>query len=251
VIPYSFVVNLHYAAPALLAGALAGAIALARWRWAWVLPAVGVVAVGTGIGRGRGIAIWSSEMGGAGFALLLVATVVGGAAALAWLQPSLRRLARPGAVAATAIVVVAVAVIARHYPARRSTDPVAHWAATVRGARIAAWVTNPGDLYGPRAQNDVEIMSRLRDGAAVPIDTCQEWKRAVRDGHFAYAAVTADTPWSRWQEADPAFRLVADERVGARLDDYQSLRRYMTVVFRVVGSPDVSCPGQVDTVSSP
>ncbi|MDQ1412882.1 MAG: hypothetical protein QOE07_1470 [Acidimicrobiaceae bacterium] len=244
-VPQSFVINLHYAVPALLAGAVAGAIALARWRWAWILPAVGLVAVATSISRGRTIATWSPELGGGGFALLLVATVVGAAVVLARSQPSLRRLAEPAAVAAVAIAVIAVALIAQRYPSRQTTDPVVNWAATVHHARIAEWTGNIADLYGPRAQNRVEILSQLVDGAAEPIAGCPAWKRAVRDAHVEYTAVIAGTTWSHWLRADPAFRLVADELTGATKEELRNLRRYNILVFQVVGDPDVTCPGQV------
>ena len=244
-----FVINLHYAAPALLAGALAGAIALARWRFGWTLPAIGVVAVATGIGRGQAINVWSPELGGPWFALLLVATVLVGAAVFAWLRPSLHGLARPGAVVTTAVVAIAVALIAGRYPSRRSTDPVAQWAASVHNVRIAEWSLNVGDLYGPHEQNQVAIISRLMDGAAVPLDTCSGWKRALRDGHYEYAAVIANSPWYHWLAADGAFRLVANELVGATSEELNNDRRGTTVVFQIVSDPDVSCAGQVEKLA--
>lgn len=246
-VPESFVINLHYAIPALLAGALGGAIALARWHWAWTLPAVGVVAVASGISRGRGISVWAPEIGGPGFALLLAAAGVGTMVSLVWWHPSLGRLKRPLAVAGSALALVAVPVIADRYPLRRSTDPVANWAASVHDAHIAAWNANVGDLYGRQAQNQVAILSRLLEGAAVPIDTCPTWMRALRDGHFQYTAVIGTSAWSRWLGADPAFRLVADELVGATRDELNTARRFDTKVFQIVGTPDVGCPGQVDT----
>jgi hypothetical protein len=241
-VPQSFVINLHYAVPGLLAGALVGAVALARWRWAWTLPAVGLAAVATGISRGRGIAIWSPEIGGPGFALLLIAAVVGGAAVLAWSRPSLRRLAEAGAVGAIAVVVIASALIATRYPSRQTTDPVVSWASTVHHARIAEWTGNVADLYGPRAQNHVAILSQLLDGAAEPIMSCPAWKRAARDARVDYVAVVGGTVWSGWLGTDPAFRLVADERVGATQDELDNFRRYPTLVFQIVGHPDVACP---------
>ncbi len=248
-VPVAFVINLHYAVPALLVGALAGTVALARWRWAWTLPAAGVIAVATGIGRGQGITRWSPELGGPWFALLLVAAALGGLVVLAWSHPSLRRLAGPGAAVMTVIGVIAVALIAGRYPSRRSSDPVVHWAATVHDARIAEWTLNVGDLYGPHEQNHVAIISRLTDGAAMPLDTCSGWKRALRDGHFKYAAAIANSPWSDWLAADPAFRLVANELVGATPEELNNDRRYTTVVFQIVGDPDLNCPGQVETLT--
>ncbi len=229
-IPYSFVVNLHYAAPALLAALVAGAVELARWRRAWVLPVIGSVAVLTSISRGRGIAVWSTEMGGPGFYLLVAAAVAGGVVGLAWLRPSLRGWATPVAGGAALVALVGVAVIAGRYPTRRATDPVVRWAGEVQGASIGAWITNIADLYGPHAANRVVVMNRLDHGAAGALDTCQGWKQAVLDGHFQYTAVIANTAWTRWLNADPAFRVVTADR-GA-------------VVFQVVGRPDVSCPGQ-------
>lgn len=228
----SFVINLHYAAPPLLFGMLAAAVALARWRGAWTIPVVGIVAVATGIGRGRGIAYWSPEVGGLGLALLLGAAVVGAAVCVARLRPSLRVFAWPGTVLAAVIAVAAVAVIVSRYPARRTTDPVLRWAATTHKARIVLWVgdvpdlINLGNLYGPQARNRVVDMNRLVDGAAVPIDSCVGLKQAVRDGHFEYTAVTSGTPGFGWLQADPAFRIVADETVGASVSDLRYLRRY-------------------------
>ncbi len=242
----AFVINLHYAIPALVAGAMAGAIALARWRWAWTLPATGLVAIFTSISRGQEITFWAPELGGPWFALLLVAMILGGALAFAWFRQSLRKSARPWAVATIATLVIALALIAGRYPSRSSTDPVAKWAASVHNARIGEWTADVSDLYGPREQNRVTIISQLRDGAAIPLDTCLGWKRALRDGHYGYAAAIADTAWSRWLEADPAFRLVANELAGATNEDAARLHRYNTLVFQIVGDPDVSCPGRVD-----
>jgi hypothetical protein len=252
-VPQSFVINLHYAVLPLLAGAMAGALALARWRWAGALPVVGIVAVATGISRGRSIAIWSPEMGGAGFDLLLVATAAAGVAALAWYYPSAghpsvrnsqRRMAKVTAVLACAVVLVAVAVVAGRYPRRQVTDPVAYWAATAGSAHIAEWTADVADLYGPNERNHVDIMSRLVDGAAEPIVTCKAWKQALRDTHAEYAAVLAHTVWSRWLRADPAFLAVADELDGATPEELRNFRRYDTVVFQIVGVPDMNCPGQ-------
>ncbi len=240
----AFVINLHYAAPALLVGVLAGALVLAPWRWAWTLPLVGVVAVATSIGPGRRIAVWSPEMGGPGFVLLMVAALAATAVALAWSRPPLRRLAGAAALGVAVTSVVALAVIAGRYRSRQMTDPVVHWAASVRRARLAAWVTDPGDLFGPHANNRVTVMNRVVDGAAVPLGSCEGWKRAVLDGHFGYTAVNSGTAQARWLRADPAFRIVADETVGESLDDLVNLRRYGALVFQVVGRPDVGCPGQ-------
>lgn len=252
-----FVINLHYAAPALLFAMLAGAIALAGWRWAWALPLVGVGAVVTSIDPGRSIAFWSPEMGGPGFVLLLAAAAAGGAVALVWVRPSLRRLAVSGTFAVTAVAAVGLAVIAGRYQSRRVTDPVVHWAATVRGARIAAWVVNiadvinVGDLYGPKAQNQVVVMERLVDGGASPIDSCQVGKQALRDGHFEYTAASSGTVWSRRLRSDPAFRLVANETIGASADDLSHLRRGSALVYQVVGNPHVDCAGRASPTSPP
>jgi len=232
-IPYAFVVNLHYAAPALLPAAVAGALVTGRSRWSWAFPPVGVLAVLTSIGPGRNIAIWAPQIGGPGFDLLVVAAVVGGMAVLAWRQPSLRRWAPPVLAVGVLIAVVGVAVVAGRYRTTKATDPVARWASQVRSASIAAWTSDIGDLYGAHARNHVVVLARVVDGAAVPVDTCQGWKRAVVAGHFQYTAVIAGTAWARWLKADPAFRIVAKDPA--------------SIVFQVVGPPDVSCAGQVNT----
>jgi hypothetical protein len=136
-------------------------------------------------------------------------------------------------VVAALVAVGGVVAVAGRYPSGRATDPVVRWASRVPTTSVGAWIGNIGDLYGPHAENRVEVLARLDGGAAVPVDTCQGWKQAVVGGHFQYTAVIAGTAWARWLNGDPAFQVVARD-VGA-------------TVFRVVGTPDVSCAGQVNT----
>ncbi|MDP9075589.1 MAG: hypothetical protein M3N98_15755, partial [Actinomycetota bacterium] len=124
-------------------------------------------------------------------------------------------------------VLVAVLLIVGRYPSMPSSDPVERWAASVSGARIAAWVPDISWLYGPGSRNRPVTLTRLVDGAPVALDTCPAWMQAVRQGHYPYSAVIPRTTWYHWLTADPAFRLVAQNDFAA--------------VFAVVGQPDVSC----------
>jgi hypothetical protein len=224
-----------------MASSLAGALVLARSRWAWVFPIVGIIAATTSIDLGRTIAIWAPETGGRAFDLLVVVAAAGGVAALLWLGPW-RRPVRPAALTAPAAAVavamavmtaIAISSIANRYPRRQATDPVAAWASRVPASSIAAWIGNIGDLYGPHAENRVTVMARLDHGAAVPIDTCQGWKQAVVDGRFQYTVVIPGTAWVRWLKADPAFHFVIKDVAAS--------------VFQVVGKPDLTCTGQVNS----
>jgi len=228
--PYIFVVNLHYAAPALMFAMGSAALALARWRGAWLLPLVGWAIVLTGINPGRRIAFWSPAMGGAGFVVLLVSSLGGGAVVLALTRPGGRRGAAPTALATAVVVVVGALMIAAQYPRLSSTDPVERWATSVSDVRIAAWIPDVAWLYGPGSTNRVVTLTRQDDGAPVAQDSCPAWMRAVQRGHFQFSAVMPGTEWYKWLMSDSAFRLVAKNDAAA--------------VFRIVGRPDTRCPGQ-------
>ena len=225
--PGAFVINLHYAAPAVLIAMVSAAIALAGWRRAWLLAVVGLVVVATGVDAGRRIAFWSPEIGGLGLLVLLVATLTAAAAAWAWTRPGRRPWAMAGAAATAVVVAVGAVMVARHYPSLPSTDPVERWAASVPGVRIAAWVPDIAWLYGPGSRNRVVTLTRLADHAPVALDSCPAWMQAVVQGHFPYSAVIPGTVWYRWLTSDPAFQLVAQNDLAA--------------VFRVVGRPDIGC----------
>jgi hypothetical protein len=231
-IPYAFVVNLHYAAPAVLVAVVAAAVLIVPEQWAWIVPVVGAVAVLTSIGTGQKIAVWAPQIGGGDFSLLLVAAGVAGVGAVVWLLPGGRRWALVAAGLAALLAVIGAATIARTVRSRRATDAVDHWAASVPTSTIGAWVGNIADLYGPHARNRVTVLARTVDGGAVPIDSCQSWKEAVIAGGYQYTAVIAGSAWANWSNADPAFRRVAHDLA--------------TTVYQVVGTPDLACPGQTN-----
>jgi hypothetical protein len=225
----AFVINLHYAAPALLAAMVSAGIAMAGWRRAWLLAVAGWIVVAAGIDAGRRMAFWSPEIGGVGFVVLLVAMLTATAAAWASTRPGRRPWATAGSLASAAIVVVGALVVAGRYPRLPNTDPVERWAASVPGVRIAAWVPDIAWLYGPGSRNRVVTLTRLADRAPVPLDSCPAWMQAVSSGHFHYSAVIPGTPWYRWLTSDPAFRLLAQNDLAA--------------VFSVTGQPDIGCRG--------
>ncbi|MGH9123417.1 MAG: hypothetical protein ACRDZ8_01665 [Acidimicrobiales bacterium] len=229
-IPYAFIVNMHYAAPALLVAATAAAVVAAGSRWAWIFPTVGVVAVLTSIGPGQRIAVWAPQVGGRDFLVMTAAAAVGVAAVAVGLSAGRERLGAAVAAVALIVGVAGAAAAAERYPRRSTTDAVVTWAAHTPAASIGAWNADIADLYGPHARNRVTVLARLDDGGAVPIDTCQGWKQAIVAGHYQYSAVISGTAWMRWLDADPAFRRVAHDAA--------------TTVYQVVGPPDVSCPGQ-------
>ncbi|HEX3541304.1 MAG TPA: hypothetical protein VHT75_12800 [Acidimicrobiales bacterium] len=232
-IPYAITVNLHYAAPALLAGILLATLAAARWRASWIVPLVGLAAVLTSFGPGRSIAVWFPEVGGHRFLLLAGAAAAGGAAALASSRRRFQSALRPLVALTAAATLVGLVAIAGQTPSHEAGDEVVQWAAQGPPTSVAAWIANIADLYGPHARNRVTVVAALDHGAAVPVDTCQGWKQAVVAGHFPYTAVIAGTAWARWLRADPAFAPVAKDAG--------------TTVFRVVGAPDLACAGQTNS----
>ena len=228
--PAGFVINVHYAIPALVIAMVAAGIALARWRGAVALPAVGLVAVATGVPAGQRMAFWSPEIGGRAFALIVVAALACGAVAWMSTRPSLLRWMRAAAAGALLLAAVAVVVVARQYPRNTAVDPIQQWAANARPTRIGGWVPEAALLYGPGATNEVVMLTRLYEGAPLPIDTCPAWMRAVREGGFPFTGVVPDTKWQRWLQADPAFQLVAE-------------RKGHAAIYRVAGPPSERCPG--------
>lgn len=228
--PVGFVINVHYAASALVLGLVAAAIALGRRRWAVALPVVGLPAVAGGIPAGQRIPVWAPEIGGRAFTLLVAAGLAGGAVAWMSTRPSLVRWVRPGAGAAAVLAVIGVAVIARQYPRDLETDAVVAWAAREQPTRIAGWVPEVALLYGPGVPNRAVTLTRLEDGAPVPLDSCPAWMQALREGAYPFTGVIPGTKWQRWMDADPAFQLVAK-------------REGRAAVYRVAGVPNPRCPG--------
>ena len=229
-----FVINLHYAFPLLVLGAVAAAVALGPRRHAWVVPAAGAVMVATGIRPGQRVRVWAPEIGGTRFALLVGAAAAG--AFVAWMstRPRLVRWVRPSAAATGAIAAVGLLMVAGQYPRLVETDAVQRWAAEAAPTRIGGWVPE-GLLYGPGARNRVVTLTRDRspDGGPVAIDTCPGWMQALRDGRFPFTAVVTTSQWQGWLDADPAFELVAR-------NDVRSF--YPVSVYRVREPPDPNCP---------
>ncbi|HEX3426128.1 MAG TPA: hypothetical protein VHT30_08345 [Acidimicrobiales bacterium] len=257
----AFVINLHYAATALIVGVIGFGVWTGRSVVAALLPGLGIAVALTGIKTGEHISFWSPQMGAAGFWVLVAAGAVAAAAvAVGSLSPALTattRRAGPGArpapaasqvaaasprrtpsvmvaasLAAVALVavVLGVAVVARRYPSQEKTDPVEAWADRVSGVRLAAWVPDVALLYGRGGTNRVVTLTQLAQHAPIPLSSCPAWKEAVTIGRFGYSAVLPGTVWKQWLAHDPAFRLVVSDPVVA--------------VYQVVGQPDISCPGQ-------
>ncbi len=234
--PGAFVVNLHYAIPALVVGAVAAAVAVGTSRWAWVLPAAGVVVVAVGLDPYRRGVVWAPELGGRGFAVLAAAAVVGAVVAWSSTRPGRPGLGRAGVVVTAAIAVVGVVVTARQYPRFPEADSLQRWAADAAPTAIGGWVPPAGLLYGPGATNQVVTLTRDRsvDGGPVVLDSCPQWMQALVDGRFPYSGVISGSKWQAWLDADPAFELVARNDVAAF---------YPIAVYRVTGRPDPACPG--------
>ncbi len=226
----AFVINIHYAAVALVLGLIGCSLPLARWRLAWLFPSFGVVVVATSIRPGQRIAFWSPQMGGAGFALLVGAAFVATAAVLLARWPAARRGSAAVAGGAALVALVGAALVARRYPTQLAHDQVLQWAARAHGAKVAAWVPDIALLYGPGSPNRVVTLTQLADHAPVPLASCPAWMATVIAGHYPYSAALPLTPQDQWLAADPAFRLVAKDDLAA--------------VYQVVGRPNVSCPGQ-------
>ncbi len=230
-----FIINLHYAIPALVVSVVSAAIAIGRRRWAWVVPVVGCFVVAASIRPGQRIRFWAPEIGGRRFGLLILVALAGGAVAWMSTRPSLARRARPAAAATTVLAALALLVIILQYPKRTETDAVQRWAASVSPTTIGGWVP-AAMLYGPGAQNRVVTFTRERsvDGGPVALDSCPAWMEAIRNARLPYTAVMSNTQWQRWVDADPAFELVAQNEAPAF---------YRVSVYRMVGEPDPACPG--------
>ena len=158
--PYIFEVNLHYAAPTLILAMVSAGIALSRCRGAWLLPVIGSAIVLTGIDSGRRLASWSPAMGGAGFEIFLVASLGGGAVALALTQPARRRWAAAGALVTAVAVLVGALMIAADYPRLSSTDTVERWAASMSRVKNHGLDPDVAWLYGPGSTNRVVTLTR-------------------------------------------------------------------------------------------
>ena len=227
--PQGFVINVHYAAAALVLGMVTAAIAFAHRREALALPVAGCVAVVTGLPAGQRIAFWAPSIGGSAFALLVVAAAAGGGVAWMAVRPGLRPWARAGSAATAALVLVGVGVIVAHHPSAEA-DPIRRWAAREQPTRIAGWVPEIALLYGPGAPNRAVTLSRLEGRAPVALDSCPAWMQALIDGAYPFTGVIPGTQWQRWLEADPAFELVAQ-------------RDGHAAIYRITGRPDLTCPG--------
>ncbi|HEX3539211.1 MAG TPA: hypothetical protein VHT75_02100 [Acidimicrobiales bacterium] len=228
--PSGFVINLHYAAVALVAGVIACGIVLAGWRLAPLFPLLGVAVVATGIVPGQRLAFWTPEIGGRAFDWLVAAAVVGATALALARWPAVRRLTLVTGLAAVVIGLVGVGLVDRRYPSLTATDPVVQWAARHTGARIVGYAPDVGLLYGPGAHNRVITLTRTLGDAPVEVNSCPAWKEAVIAGRYQWSAAIPGTVWGRWLSQDPAFKPVARDAV--------------VLVFEVVGVPDVACPGQ-------
>lgn len=240
----AFVINLHYAAAALIVGLIAFAVWMGRSLVAGLLPCLGIAVVLTGLKTGEHISFWSPQMGAGGFWVLVAGGAVAAAAVVLGRltpAPAVRPVARPtrspsrvaaAGLAAVALMVclVGVAVVARRYPSQDKTDPVEAWADRVSGVRLAAWVPDVALLYGRGGANRVVTLTQLAQHAPIPLSSCPAWKEVVAVGRFRYSAVLPGTVWNQWLADDPAFRLVVKDPIVA--------------VYQVVGQPDVSCPGQ-------
>lgn len=231
-----FVINLHYAMPALVICMVAAAIAVGRRQLAWAVPLTGLFVVATSIRPGQRVRIWAPEIGGRWFALLLAAALAGGVVAWMSTQNPLTRWVRTAAAAPAVLACVGVLVIVRQYPRLSETDAVQRWAASVPPTRIGGWVPAAGLLYGPGARHRVVTLTRdlPNDGGPVVLESCPAWMQALRKGSFPYSAVVSNTKWQRWLDADPAFELVAQNQAPAF---------YRVSVYRVAGQPNIDCPG--------
>ncbi len=228
-----FVINLHYAMPALAMCIVAAAIGLGHQRWSWIVPAVGWFVVATSIRPGQRVRFWAPEIGGHAFGLLIAAALAGTVVAWMWTRPSLERWVRPAAGATVLLAIVSLIFVARQYPRRSETDAVQIWAARVSPTTIGGWVP-AATLYGPGARNRVVTLTRERslDGGPVAHDSCPQWMQALKEGRFPYAAVIPGTKWQRWIEADPAFQLEVENGPPAL---------YRVAVYRMVGGPGAGC----------
>lgn len=253
-----FAYNLRYLLPVLALGLTVLPVAVAHRRSGAlaVLGGFGAVLVATQLG-GPGTSAWAS-----GHAPVAIA--VGLAVLAAMLLPVRRRAAqhlrgwrpRPVVVAGAATVaVVAVAwpVQVRYRSHRDAGSPLAQWAATVPGARIAyAGFDLSYDLYGPRLENWVQYLGqRGPHGSFGPIGSCLAWRQALRQGGYDYLVVPQDLPTTTLGYDLAVWRLglpggqppdVAPQTIWSRTDS--ELQVVTTgqgaVVYRVTGPANTS-----------
>lgn len=92
------------------------------------------------------------------------------------------------------------------------------WAQGIRGARIA--VVGPFadlqyPLYGKDVSNHVQYIGiRGAYGSYSPVNSCEEWRQALREGNYGYALVTGppgpvtSIPEGAWTLSDPGSQVV-------------------------------------------
>ena len=217
--PLLFASNVRYASPALALG-LTLVAALIRRRG--VRAVVGTLLLGTltiSQFSAGAFPAWPRDHRVLGFTATMLFVV--GALVL-------RRL--PGgalAVAALALAVFAYPVLHRYDERRYRDDAISVWADTVHGARIAVAGFGPQfDLTGRDFSNRVQYVGeRGAHGAFHEIESCTEWRHALRAGDYDYVVVAplfpgAATHQVPWTASDPAASLVVSSgpRTVYRLD---------------------------------
>jgi len=157
-----------------------------------------------------------------------------------------------GALAIAGIVAMGAPALDRHYRTDRfQFVTLERWAKHRHGQRIAlAGFALQYPLYGDDLSNHVQVVGRRGpDGSFSRLQSCRNWRRALRAGHYDFVAVPTSVPvpelgfdlgrWnlgapdgepplvppeSVWTRTDPAAELVFEQggasvyRVGPRID---------------------------------
>lgn len=225
-IAYGVLINVHYALPAAAVCLLALALSLPTRLTSWALPVLAVGVTLAGLPVGREFAFWFTEVGGAGFGVLVLAAAAGAVAA------GLKRSGQAGWWRATAVAAIltplCLASIVASQPDQRTEDPVARYLAAAPRARIAANVGYLGTLYGPGGRHDVTILARVVDRVPLPFTTCRSFMAEVAARQSDLVAVNIAGEAYDWAVADPALRL---EAAGPR-----------SQLYSVTGVPGSLCP---------
>jgi hypothetical protein len=212
--PSYFAVNLRYAAPALVVGALSLPLAAAgldrRATYLLLLLYGGTIAAAQfdlGIWRGSTKFFdpathdrWSSAIGVACGVAVLVAAVASRRYHSRRMRTGDRTSSLARVIAAVLIVVVLGSggyAVQHDYLQHRYANAfllprIYAWAQSTRDSRIAIvgfFLQYP--LYGPDSSNFVQYLAvRHKDETSTPIPDCRTWRRRLDAGHYRYVVLT-------------------------------------------------------------
>jgi hypothetical protein len=226
--PPLFAVEIRYAFPSLMLGAVLAGIATSRYRDDVTVVLLALLAAGTAVAASADGGWWGGISGNAGLLLVVSGTVavltvlIGPASERALLRRASRS---PGPVAAAGFLAVAVALmplawtVQRHYAEDRYKNfggdmaPIIDALRNTKDQRVAlAGYTAQLPFYGADLSNRVRYVGQTGPhGGFTDVASCPAWRRLVAQGGYqwvvtgrAFPGETGEPPQAEWTRSSPA-----------------------------------------------